>query len=218
MKLAVSWKSKFGSGAATLFIHAAALAAIATAIAPSTHSHSKLGTKHSNSIVSLILMAKPTIETQIRATAPMSTKQIAKPAAGPIASQFGQTEASIAHRPKQLINELPASIAGTERVAKLLSGLIIDDAWIPPHLRSIRVKIWIDESGLATKAELLTELRDPEAEKVILAAILEAIYFPAEQDGKTIDSIAELEFARSEAEVVEGLIEPSSVVTPGSHH
>jgi hypothetical protein len=119
-----------------------------------------------------------------------------------MASQKAKEVSSIAHRPRELVNEPISQTVGAQSKARLMAGLILDENWIPSNTNSLKARIWIDQAGLATKVELLTSFDSNEAENLVIAALMQALYFPAEQDGHTIDSVAELEFTRTETAIV----------------
>ncbi len=138
--------------------------------------------------------------------------------AGPIASNNAKQAASIPVKPKKVQVNEDASQQGIEVNARPLTSLMIAADLIPPQLTRLKARIWINATGLADRAELLTKLDDEYAEKLILEAILDAIYIPAEKDGQTVASVAVLEFGRGEAENAIPLFEASPVVTPSSTH
>ncbi len=138
--------------------------------------------------------------------------------AGPIASNNAKQAASVPVKPKRVQIEEDASEQGIEANARPLTSLMIAADLIPPQITRLKARIWIDATGLANKVDLLTKLDDEYAEKLIIQAILDAIYIPAEKDGQTVASVAVLEFGRGEAEYAVPLFEASSVVTPTSAH
>ena len=135
-------------------------------------------------------------------------------AAGPIASANATQAVSIASAPKNIRSEPMASLEGVETAPKLMGGVVIDDNLIPPNIPTLRAKIWIDEAGQATLVELLDDLKDADAAATIIAALMDALYIPAERGGKTVASIALMQFSRSEVEFSLPLTEQSGVVTP----
>jgi hypothetical protein len=137
---------------------------------------------------------------------------------GPIASNKAKQAASIPVKPKKIQLEEDASEQGVEANAKPLTSLMIAADLIPPQISRLKARIWIDATGLADRVELLTKLDDEFAEKLIIQAIMDAIYIPAERNGQTVASVAVLEFGRGEAEYATPLFEASPVVTPTSAH
>jgi hypothetical protein len=138
--------------------------------------------------------------------------------AGPIASNSAKQASSIPVKPKKVQLVEDASEQGVEANARPLTSLMIAADLIPPQISRLKARIWIDATGLAARVELLTKLDDEYAEKLIIEAILDAIYIPAEKDGQTVASVAVLEFGRGEAEYAVPLFNASSVVTPTSAH
>jgi hypothetical protein len=138
--------------------------------------------------------------------------------AGPIASNRAKQAASIPVKPKKVQLDEDASEQGVEANARPLTSLMIAADLIPPQVTRLKARIWIDATGLADRVELLTKLEDEFAEKLIIQAILDAIYIPAEKNGQTVASVAVLEFGRGEAENVVPLFDASPVVTPTSAH
>lgn len=138
--------------------------------------------------------------------------------AGPIASSKAKQAASVPVKPKKVQIEEDASEQGVEANARPLTSLMIAADLIPPQITHLKARIWINATGLADRVELLTKLDDEFAEKLIIQAILDAIYIPAEKDGQTVASVAVLEFGRGEAEYAVPLFNASSVVTPTSAH
>lgn len=168
------------------------------------------------SVVSLLLDPHPTFATvkplRTDTISTLSTQKTS--AAGPIASPKAQEAVALPSLPKNMQNEMVASVEGTEIAPKLLGGVMIDDNLIPPQIPSLRAKIWIDEAGQATQVELLDDIKDENASTIIIAALMDALYIPAQRDGKTVASIALMQFSRSDVEFSMPLTEPSSVVTP----
>ena len=168
------------------------------------------------SVVSLHLSPQPTFGVAKPArfdtisTAPVKAVN----AAGPIASPHAAEAVALPSLPKNIQEQPIASIEGAEIGPKLLGGIVINDDLMPPNMASLRAKIWIDEAGQATLVELLDDLKDPDASATITSALMDALYIPAQRGGKTVASIAMMQFSRSEVEFTLPLTEHSSVVTP----
>ena len=168
------------------------------------------------SVVSLYLNPQPTLAVAKPAKIdPLGSRAIEEQrAAGPLASAKATEAVSMPIVPTNIRVEPMAALEGNETAPKLLGGVVIDDNLIPPNMPSLRAKIWIDEAGQATQVELLDDIRDPNAIATITAALMDALYIPAERGGKTVASVALMEFSRSEVEFSMPLTEQSSVVTP----
>jgi hypothetical protein len=164
------------------------------------------------------LSVKPRLE--VRLINPVTDLALAQvqeqSSAGPIASSNAKQAASIPVKPKKVQLEDDASEQGIEANARPLTSLMIEADLIPPQISRLKARIWIDATGFAARVELLTKIDDEFAEKLIVQAMLDAIYIPAEKNGQTVASVAVLEFGRGEAEYAVPLFEASSVVTPTS--
>ena len=168
------------------------------------------------SVVSLHLNPQPMFAVAKPLTIdPIGTLAIkAQSAAGPIASSKAAEAVAIPSPPTNIRPEPIASLEGAETAPKLMGGVVIDDNLIPPNIGLLRAKIWIDEAGQATLVELLDDLKDDGASATIIAALMDALYIPAERGGKTVPSVALMQFSRSEVEFSMPLTEQSGVVTP----
>ncbi len=188
--------------AATGAVHLAALAAALGAFNPTIVAKPKLGATKAVTLISLNLSPIQLTETVAVTQALALTPIIVNRAAGPVASSNASEQVSIAHRPRQLVNESVSQTLGAQSKARLMAGLLLEESWIPASTNSIVARIWIDQAGLATKVELLTAIESEEAEKLVISALMQALYLPAQKDGQTIDSVAELEFTRTETSLI----------------
>lgn len=198
-------------------MHLAVVAAVVWAGFETTSNFTKRGNPNRTDTLSSSLDPRPRLSIQL---IPPTQSIVERPApqesAGPLASSKAADLASVPVKPQKFQEQIDAVTLGVEVNAKPLTGIMIGADLIPPQISRLKVRIWIDSVGLPEKAELLTQFNDPDAEKLILQAILEAIYIPAEKDGVTIASVAVLEFSRGEAEYSMPLTESSPVVTPSN--
>lgn len=202
-----------GLGSAAL--HLAVVAAVVWAGIESTSNYTKRGNPNRTDTLSSSLDPRPRLSIKL---IPPTQSIVERPApqesAGPLVSSKAADLASVPIKPQKFQEQIDAVTQGVEVSAKPLTGIMIGADLIPPQISRLKVRIWIDAVGLPEKAELITTFNDPEAEKLIIQAILESIYIPAERDGTTIASVAVLEFSRGETEYSMPLIESSPVVTP----
>jgi hypothetical protein len=133
--------------------------------------------------------------------------------AGPIASDIPFQTASVPVKPKKIEFDADAATGGVETIARPLTPVLINPIYVPPQITELKARIWIDEAGLPERAELITQLMDPEAEEHIRSALMDAIYIPAEKGGKTVKSVAIVQLGRGAAEDLGPLLDAGSVVT-----
>jgi hypothetical protein len=213
-------RARWFVAAGSFALHAGVLAAIAFGgLALDSAIHRKGQVIRMDS-ASINVDVKPRLE--VRLLNPVTDLALAQvqeqSSAGPIASNRAKQAASVPVKPKKVQLEEDAIEQGIEANARPLTSLMIAADLIPPQISRLKARIWIDATGLAVRAELLTKLDDEFAENLIVQAILDAIYIPAEKDGQTVASVAVLEFGRGEAEYAVPLFDASPVVTPTSAH
>ncbi len=192
----------------SLLIHGALAAAItASTITETKTNPSRIGSFKRVDSLSPRLHPQPTIDLKIIDLERGHTPQSPQFAAGPLVSSQALEKSSVPERPKKLQTEQEAQAAGAEVPAKPLTGLLIGPDWVPPQVTRLRARIWIDHVGIPTRAELLDPIGDPEAEKLIIEAMMAAIYIPAERGGVTVASVATFEFVRAEGDHHAPLVE-----------
>jgi hypothetical protein len=209
--------ARISIGAGSALLHLAVVAAVVWAGVETSSKYSKRGNPNRTDTLSSSLDPRPRLSIKLIApTQSLVERPAPQESAGPLVSSKAADLASVPVKPQKFQEQIDAVTLGVEVNAKPLTGIMIGADLIPPQISRLKVRIWIDSVGLPEKAELLTQLNDPDAEKLILQAILEAIFMPAEKDGVTIASVAVLEFSRGEAEYSMPLTESSPVVTPSN--